>query len=294
MSPKGSAVPRRVLSRQLKQLREEAGVSPAVAAERIGIAPNTMWRLESGYPVRLYPPMIESLCELYNASDEVTQALLTLHEESKQSGWWYAYRGALREDFNLYLSLEEAAERLTIFQPTIIPGLLQTADYRRTLIRAAYPDVADNEIDRRVEVQMHRQDRLRAAKQLSLTVLLGEAALHNRVGGPDVMLQQLHHLDAIGELPNVSIRVVPFANPSPYGILTDSFIFMEFPQQRSTAISLTATPVVYVEGYTGALYADKEEEIRQYVDVIPKIKNAALSQDESRALVRDNTKEYAA
>jgi hypothetical protein len=68
---------------------------------------------------------------------------------------------------------------------------------------------------------------------------------------------------------------------------------MEFPQ-RDTAISLTATPVVYVEGYTGALYADKEDEIRQYVEVIPKIKKATLSQDESRALVRDITKEYVA
>lgn len=290
MSPKGSAVPRRVLSRQLKQLREESGVSPAVAAKRIGIAANTMWRLESGYPVRLYPPMIESLCELYEASPDTTKTLLELLERSRQPGWWYAYRGAIREGFDLYLGLEEAAERVTTFQAMMIPGLLQTDDYRRATVQVAYPGITADEIDRRVEVQMRRQDRLQD-ENFALNVLLSEAALRHRVGGREVMAQQMRHLVNVGKLPNVSIRVVPFANPNPYGLLSGSFILMEFPQ-RNGSVSLVESPVAYVEGYTGALYQDKEDEIRQYLAVIPEIEKAALSEDQSADLVRNVTKEY--
>lgn len=293
MSPKGSAVPRRVLSRQLKQLREQSGVSPAVAAERIGIAPNTMWRLESGYKVRLYPPMLKELCELYGASPDTTEALLELLDRSRQPGWWYAYPGAIREGFDLYLGMEEIAERLTIFQTSLIPGLLQTSAYRRTVVRAAYPTMPEEELNRSVEVQMRRQDRLRGPRGLSLNVLLGEAVLRNQIGGPDVMAGQLRQLAEIGEQPNVSIRVIPFANSNPLGILNDTFVLMEFPQRRE-GVSLSEPPVVYVEGYIGALYLDKEDETRQYLAVIPKIEQAALSRERSRGLVLDITKEYEA
>jgi hypothetical protein len=89
----------------------------------------------------------------------------------------------------------------------------------------------------------------------------------------------------------VSIRVVPFANPNPYGLLSNSFILVEFPQRNGNA-SLVESPVAYVEGYTGALYQDKEDEIRQYLAVIPEIEKVALSEDQSRDLVLDITKEY--
>jgi hypothetical protein len=234
--------------------------------------------------------MIESLCELYEASPDTTKALLELLERSRQPGWWYAYRGAIREGFDLYLGLEEAANRLTIFQTTAIPGLVQIADYRRATVQAASAGMAADEIDRRVEVQMRRQDRLQD-KRFSLNVLLSEAALRHRLGGPDVMERQMRHLLEVGKLPNVSIRVVPFANPNPYGLLSNSFILVEFPQRNGNA-SLVESPVAYVEGYTGALYQDKEDEIRQYLAVIPEIEKVALSEDQSRDLVLDITKEY--
>lgn len=290
MSPGGSAVPRRVLARKLEKLREDSGISRATAGAHVGLSANTVWRMESGYRVRLLPPVLRALCELYKASEDDTRLLLELLERSNQPGWWYAYRGAIREGFDLYLSLEEVAERLTIFQTTMVPGLLQTDAYRRATVQVAYPGITDDEIDRRVEVQMRRQDRLQD-ESFMLNVLLSEAALRHRVADSDVMARQMRHLVKVGKLPNVGIRVVPFANPIPHGLLTDSFILMNFPQRDDDA-SLTESPVAYVEGYTGALYLDKEDEIRQYVEVIPTIEKAALSKTQSRDLVLDITKEY--
>ncbi|MFI6865301.1 helix-turn-helix domain-containing protein [Nocardia sp. NPDC050406] len=287
----GSTVPRRMLGRQLRRLRETAGVSVAEACRTIEVSTQTMWRLEGGQPVKLKDIYIRALCTLYGVSDYDTAALLGLVAETKRTGWWHSYGDAVPTHFDLYMGLEEAAKRLTMFQLTLLPGMVQTANYRRAMIWTVYPQMPTAEVERRVELVTKRQQRLNDS-EFGLDVLLSESALHHEAGGPAVMAEQLAHLMEVGKRQNVSVRVIPQSVGSWIGLQAGHFILLEFPLHRET--KWTEPPVVYVEGYTGALYLDRDNEIRQYRAAIAEIQRVALDESDTRDLVTRITREYAA
>jgi len=288
----GSTVPRRMLGRRLKQLRERSGVSQATASRAIQIAPQTLWRIETGQPgPKLKDIYVETLCRLYSAPEDETPELVGLAAETKNNGWWHAYGDVVPADFDLYLGLEESACRLTTFHLTLLPGLLQTANYRRAVIWAAYPGIPTADVESRIQISANRQARLmEPPEQFSATMFLGEAAVRYRVGGPGVMDEELHHILEVSRLPSVSIRVVPMTIEMPLPLLVGSFSLLEFPSHPTARLS--EPPVVYVEGYTGALYLDKRGEIDQYKLACKAIRAAALSEEDTRQLVRDIAREY--
>lgn len=286
----GSTVPRRMLGRRLRQLREASGVTVAQACKVIEVSPQTMWRLEGGQGVKLKDIYIKALCELYGVAEEDAAALTGLVRETKRTGWWHAYGDAVPTYFDLYLGLEEAARKLTTFHLTLLPGLLQTPGYRRSVIWGAYPGMPTSDVERRIEIATKRQECLRESRhRFTMNVFLGEAGLRYQIGGPAVMSEQLHHLLAVSRLPTVTLRVVPLRTERVLPLVTGSFTLMEFPELQS----FTEPPVVYVEGYTGALYLDKPSEIDQYKTACKAIQTAALDEEETRELVLKIAKEYA-
>ncbi|MGW4772856.1 helix-turn-helix domain-containing protein [Nocardia sp. NPDC004278] len=274
-----------MLGRQLKRLREESGVSPTAAARAIEVSPQTLWRMESGQRgPKLKELYIGVLCKMYGATEEESTALAGLVAETKKPGWWHSYGDAVPAHFDLFIGLEEAAKRLTTFQLTLVPGLLQTPDYRRALAWIEFPGQAAAALETLIEVHSRRQSRLRnSARDFEFRVLLSESVLHHQVGGPAVMAEQLRHLADAGRRPNVSIRVLPQQVGSHRGLITGSFVFMEFPVHPTSR--LTEPPVVYVQGYTGALYLDQEAEIAQYRTAVAQIRQVALDEDMSRELL---------
>ncbi|WP_067680214.1 helix-turn-helix domain-containing protein [Nocardia miyunensis] len=288
----GSTIPRRMLGRRLKQLRERSGVSQAAACRAIEIAPQTLWRIETGQPgPKLKDIYVDTLCRLYSAPEDDAAVLIGLVAETKSPGWWHAYGDAVPTDFDLYLGLEEAACRLTTFQIALLPGLLQTADYRRAMIWATFPSMPTVEVERRIELALKRQVRLRETPgQFSIRAYLSEAALRHRVGGSAVMADQLHHLVAASQLPTVALQVVPLTVEMPMHLVAGSFTLLEFPSHPTSR--LTEPPVVYVEGYTGALYLDKPGEIDRYKLACKAIRAAALSEHDSRQLILDIAREF--
>lgn len=288
----GSTVPRRMLGRRLKQLREQSGVSQAASCRAIEIAPQTLWRIETGQPgPKLKDIYIATLCRLYDATDEDTAALLALVAETKHPGWWYAYGDAVPSYFDLYLGLEESARKLTTFHLNLLPGLLQTNGYRRALIWAAYPGMPTVDVERRIEIASKRQARLlESPDQFCINAFLGEAALRYPIGGPAVMADELHHIVDLSRLPTVTIRIVPMASTTPMPLIAGACTLIEFPAH--SASKLTEPPIVYVEGYTGALYLDKSGEIARYRSALTTIRAAAADEQESRRLALKIAEEY--
>ncbi|MGW5108085.1 helix-turn-helix domain-containing protein [Nocardia sp. NPDC004123] len=289
----GSTVPRRMLGRQLRHLREKAGVGMTQACKAIEVSPQTMWRMEGGQSVKLKVVYIEALCRLYGASDDDTATLLGLIEEAQRTGWWHSYGDCVPVHFDLYLGLEEAAKRLTTWQVTLLPGLLQTTEYRRAMIWTVFPGMPTAAVEQRVEMTVKRQGRLHEADFVT-TALLSEAVLHHQVGGPGVMGGQLSHLVALGKSPNVSIRVVPQQVGSHLGLQTGPFVLLEFPARTSPDLRTkwVEPPVVYVEGYTGALYLEKDSEIDSYRSALVEIKRHALDEQDTRDMLAQRAKEY--
>nr|WP_239134974.1 DUF5753 domain-containing protein [Streptomyces sp. SID12488] len=147
-----------------------------------------------------------------------------LAKETKARGWWHAYGDVIPDGFDLFIGLEEAACDVDWYESELIPGLLQTADYTRTVTGADNPTEDDEEIERRVNLRIAHQVLLtRVTEPTRLNVVLNEAVLRRPVGGTTVMAGQLLHLLKVGEYPNVTIKVVPFSAGLHSGVMSGPF-----------------------------------------------------------------------
>lgn len=287
-----SNIARRMLGLQLQSLRDKAGISREDAADAISIGRSTLWKIETGQNARLNPVLLKHLCGLLGATAKETQVVLELIKETAATGWWQAFSDdAIPKDFGVFVGLEDAAERVTSYQTTFLPGLVHTEDYRRELIWTEFPNKPPDEVARMLEVGMKRQERLTDPdKPVTMNVLIDESSLRRVTGNERIMKAQCLHLAEVGLLPNVSIRVVPMSAGTYRGLMVGTFVILDFPVHPKAA--LTMPPVVYVQGYLGDLYLDQPDEIRQYREVYAGIERLALDDAESRALILDIAEEY--
>ncbi|MFI2283962.1 DUF5753 domain-containing protein [Nocardia beijingensis] len=145
--------------------------------------------------------------------------------------------------------------------------------------------------DRQVEVGLKRRPRLTAeTNPLTMNVFVDESALRRTAGSVEIMADQLRHLVEVGQLPNVSIRVVPARVGAYRALMVGAFLLLEFPPHHTA--DLTMPPVVYVQGFLGDLYLEKAEELRQYRDACVELDRLALDEDASRTLILQVAEEY--
>jgi transcriptional regulator with XRE-family HTH domain len=279
----GSTVPRRQLGRYLRELRGSAGLTVRAAARELERSEPTLWRIESGL-VAVRALDVEQMCRLYGATDSMTKALMALARETKAKGWWQTYGDVVPEWFDLFVGLEAAANRMLEYEHTVVPGLLQSEGYARTIMAADNPGESDEEITRRVELRLGRQAILkRPIDPPTLRVAVREPVLHSPVGGNAVMAGQLDHLAEVSQLPNVSLRVVPVSAGYHPGIVTGSFTVLRFPMNGGGVDS--EPPTIYQEMYTGALYLDKPTEVERFDAAFEAIWDTGLDERSSRTLI---------
>lgn len=279
----GSTVPRRQLGRYLRDLRNRSRLTVRAAAVELEWSEAKIWRIETGQ-TGMRSLDVQTMCHIYGAPVDTTEALMALAKETKARGWWHSYGDVIPEYFDVYVGLEEAASHLTGYQSELVPGLLQTEDYARTVIRADNPGVENAEIERRVSVRMARQALLtRVTAPPALDIVLNETILHRPVGGTTVMVRQLERLIEAGALPTVSVRVLPFGAGLHRGIMSGPFVMLRFPVNSNGQEN--EPPTVYVEGFTGALYLDKPHEVERYGAAFANIGELALDETASAELI---------
>jgi transcriptional regulator with XRE-family HTH domain len=270
-------VRRRELGARLRELRDEKGLSVKQVTEHLMCSPSKISRIETGQRGATLRD-IRDLCDLYGVTDQTERdRLMTLAKEGKQQGWWQSYD----LPYSNYVGLEAEAVTVSGFHSSVIPGLLQTADYARAIHEAAVPEISTHEltsavVDQRVEARIRRQDLLTKEKPLNLSMVIDEAVLHRVVGGPAVMRAQLQHLVNMTTLPNATIQVIPYdvgAHPA----LESTFYILDFDE---------AVPsVIYVEGLVGWIYLERTEDIYRYRRVFGRLSAIALSPEESVRLM---------
>ncbi len=289
-----STLASRALGRLLAQHRERVKLTRDAASRIVETSPPTMSRLEEGKKPNITDLWINALSDAYGVSQDDRKVLLDLAEEvrtgkGKGAGWWRAYATRMGGGFDHFLSLEQVTSRMTTWHLNLLPGLLQTPDYRRVNAWAEDPNLDHDSIEIRVESAIRRQERLKD-ETFHLDALLSQAALLNRMGGPSVMEQQLLQLVEFSELPNVSIRVVPFSAVIGIGAIVGPFVHLGFDPRPPSG--LVEPPIIYIEGHTAAMYLDEPGEVTRYVAALEHIRKVALSQAETRKLVKTVVKEY--
>lgn len=288
-----TSLPRRLLARRLRLLRETSGLTRDRAARLGEMSSQTLWRLEKGQVAIIKRSVLRQLCDVYGVDEELRHELYWLAEESRKTGWWQSDGNAILGYNHLFIELEQYAERVTSFQLTLLPGLVQTPDYRRAMERAYRPALTLEEVDRNLALLAKRQKRLsEPLNSFRFDAFISEGALRHRIGDEGLMGRQTRHLLHLSGYAGVSVRIIPMDTVAWLGLQSGPFVLLEFPEQVNSA--LTEPPVVYVEGYTGALYLDKDIEIECYRIALADIERVALSELESRSLLEAIAEEYEA
>jgi len=273
----GPAVRRRQLMTELKRLREATGLTQEEVAGQLDWHPTKIMRIETGRTAP-HPNDVRVMLDVYGLTDaDAVVGLVKLAKDARQRGWWYSYKDVLLSRFELFLGLESEADSIRDFELSMIPGLLQTDDYARELIRGLMAfDAA--EIERRVELRMARQQILDREDAPHLWAIVDEAAVHRVVGGKAIMKAQLLHLANSAEHGRTTIQVLPFS-AGPHPGQTGPFIILGFAEP-------TEPEVVYMETVGGNLYVDKPEEVRLFTTAFDQLRAVALSPAQSRAMLQ--------
>lgn len=290
----GSMLPRRALGRQLRKMRLRAEMTQAGAARAAETSPQTYGRLEDGLKTKVTDMAMNALCNAFCSTDEERRTVLDLAREIRQSmgsdgGWWQAYASAVPETFNHFIGLEESATGISTWETVLIPGLLQTKEYRRTLLWSEFPDMPPDEVELSLEVVGLRQERL-GEPDFQLEALIAEPALHSGIGGPGVFADQLSHLLDASRLPSVTMRVVRRDAKDPLGLIAGPFVMFSLPPMPTSRMRQPA--VAYAEGYFGRVYIEGGSDVAMYTRAMERIRRVAYSVDESRDLVREVRKEW--
>src|SRR5450755_3986864 len=205
----GPTVQRIVLGAQLRRLREAREITTEQAAEAIRGSHSKISRMEHGR-VGFKDRDVSDLLTLYGVTDPGERAsLLALAREANTPGWWHTYSDILPAWLEAYVGLEAAASVLRTYEVQLVPGLLQTEEYARALIRQGSA-ASEEEIARRGELRVSRQEILRRPDAPQLWAVVDEGALRRPVGSTEVIRGQLKHLIEVTDHPAVTLQVLPF------------------------------------------------------------------------------------
>ncbi|MGW0248002.1 helix-turn-helix domain-containing protein [Nocardia goodfellowii] len=262
-----STLPRRRLGRFLREAREGRGLSMDRTAPLLGIGKTKLQRLKTGQMQKPRLSDIRAMCELYEVSPRDASLALELAKQAQTASWYTAFAGLYGDaTFNMYVELAAAARRLTAYHGIVL-GLLQTEDYARAVISAFYRNSSPEDIDRRIELRLKRQTIVTCrADPVKLELLLHKLAMHRLVGNRRVMAAQLRHLAEAGKLPNVSLRIHPFASGCAQGVLHGPFIILDFGTDSSGRPA--EPPLVYCEGNGKPdMYMEHADDVQRYHEI---------------------------
>ncbi|MEV7125412.1 helix-turn-helix transcriptional regulator [Streptomyces sp. NPDC093260] len=276
-------VRRRRLGQELRRLRELKGMTAEEVAERLLVSQSKISRLENGRR-SISQRDVRDLCGVYEVEDHrIVDSLMQMAKDSRQQGWWHSFGDI---PYSVYIGLETDAASLRVYDPQVVPGLLQTRQYAEALIAGALPETAPADVDKRVQVRMRRQERISATENpLRLWTVLDEAALRRTVGNSDVMRDQLEHLVEQSQLPHVTVQVIPFDMGAHPG-LNGQYAILEFPDAADSS-------VVYIEGVTSDLYLEKANDVQKYSVMYEHLRAQALNVEQSRQFIAKVAKEHA-
>jgi transcriptional regulator with XRE-family HTH domain len=266
-------VQRRRLGIELRRLRERAGLTIEKVAAELECSDSKVSRIETGQ-VSATPRDVRDMLDLYKIDREQRDALVQVARRARQRDWWEAYSDTLVVPL---VGLETAADAIAEYQTMAVPGLLQTLDYARAVLRVGRPDLIPEQIDRWVEFRMARQELLTRDHSPAFSVMIEECVLRRPVGGQSIMGRQLHHLSEAAKLPTVTIRVLPLAVGEHVGMNGPFTIYRFFGPDDPD--------VVYLEHPRGDMYLENAEQVKPYALAFDRLQEAALSPEDSRILI---------
>ncbi|MGH3548584.1 MAG: helix-turn-helix domain-containing protein [Pseudonocardiaceae bacterium] len=270
------------LGAALRSLRVASNLTVDQVATNLGWSGSKVSRIETAKQI-VSPSDVRELVTLYELGADEIEKYVAIARRAKERDWWHKYDDVLPEWFEGYLGLETEASKISTYESDLVPGLLQTEPYAAAVL-GAYPlRTTPEEMERSVDLRRARQARLSDENPLVLDAVISETALRRAIGGPTVMREQLAHLTAMVQRPNVTVRLLPFSAGEHPG-LDGAFSVLEFADADDGRI-------VTVETMTSTLYIEKTRDVGIYRLAFDQIRSVAVGPDETADMIKATTRE---
>ncbi|KAA8884241.1 XRE family transcriptional regulator [Nocardia colli] len=246
-----------VLGRNMRRLRETAGMTPEQVSARTFLTTYSIHLLELGKAV-FSSDSLSDLLNAYKLNDPgLRQELFRIAEDASHPGWWARYTEIMPAWFKSYISLEQCARIIRTHEAQFVPGLLQTAAYARAVIGTLGLDT-----ERRVEMRIERQKMLSVKNAPKLWAVIDESALRRQVGGPEVLRGQIEHLIEAAKMDNIVIQILPTKRVA--NEIAESFSLLRFNEKE-------LPDLVYIEQLTSALYMEGKRDVQPYTALMDRL-----------------------
>ena len=263
-------VQRRRLRAELKQARQDAGLTQEAVAEQMDWSLSKLIRIETG-AVGISTNDLTALLRLYNVKDpQRVKALVVQGKEARKQTWWSKYRAVLSPTLFQYIEYETSASIIRTYQSLVIPGLLQTRSYATTVNRQYIMNPSLKTAETLVEVRMKRQELLlNESNPPLLFFILDEAVIQRLIGDKSLRQDQIEKLISLADRPEVTIEVIPFSAGVHRGI-AENFNILEF---GGTADN----DILYFESAREAIFShDSTNEITTYRELFEHLRKISL------------------
>ena len=266
------------LARLLRDCREGLNLKQEFAAASIRVAHSTLSAYETC--ARHIPvAKVEKLLDLYGVIGPERAEILEVAREAENLNWWNKFIGVLNGPF---VALEDGSVEICIWATRVVPGLLQTIEYARTIIKASGIHIGDDE--RRLDARLIRQKLLSRPDAPELRVILDEALLRRQIGTPQEWRDQLRRLLHDGERSNVTLQVLPMTSGAHPG-LDGPFTVLRFGEGDPD--------VAYAEGIGGSFYLESPALVSPCNLRFELLRDRALDPRQSAALIEKVVKSVA-
>ncbi|MFI5777613.1 DUF5753 domain-containing protein [Nocardia sp. NPDC051570] len=261
---------------RVRKRAEALGVKALTIQKSLGIS-SAYWSQVANYRGVLTEENLRKLLDLLEFDTEERDELLGLRTIAKSRGWWNEYSALFNDELIRFFGLEDGAVSIRSVESGVIPGLLQTEDYIRALLSSPLSTGRPTEIGQRTRARLQRQRRFDEPEPLQLSVIIGQAALMQQIGGSQIQQEQLRHLLRLADQHSgtLDIRVQPFTGAS---LNASTFHLLDFESPRLPTLGWLETAI-----YGETVYDHKRVETLDYL--YRRVESIALDRDESARLI---------
>ena len=237
---------------------------------------------------------LEALLRHYGVNEKHINELTQRARDARAPGWWEDYDFGADKGFEAYVGYEDGASSIRMFQPLVVPGLLQIPQYTLQTLEAW--GISPEVIAKGIKLREERQRRVAARGPVQYYVL-DEAVIRRPSGS--AMRDQLEHLIRISQKPNVTIRVIPFSKGPHFGLrgpfvllgfdgALDDVLYLESARRGDLLIAETKDQFA---GPNVPKVENPADEVANYEDNYGGLLKISLDPEESRELVRQAIQE---
>lgn len=261
-------IKRRRLRIALRQARVDAAMTQRTAAEELVWSTSKIVRIEQG-TVPVTPTDVRAMLHLYRITDESRIVeLVELAKEAREDKGWSTFSDVLSPASLELFGNEPAAKVIYKYEPSMIPGMFQTREYTRHLLRAL--GNSEKQVERRLEARAQRQRLLEQPVRPDLIFILGEIALIRPVGGTDIMREQIAHLRELATSDSNTILLLPFTAGAHRG-MGGAFTVLQFDDPM-------LSDLLYLENAEReSVSRDETGEIKEYLELFAELQSMATN-----------------